>query len=275
MDCTTDIAPQNSFDGRHNNVQFDRFLAGMESNHDNRKGDREFSWTYCRFYSDTIQTYIALPETAYQQQWQRDCAAENTGDAALIGAISYHDNHHEDRRWTFYCGHLKSGYETYECGWSNYVNQFDEDVSGKCPNDGIMRGISSYYDVGYEDRRWRFECCRVRSTATNPAQMNAKEADDNDHVIMTPESQNRTLITIVSISAGSFMFCLIFGIYLCKKRQKAGLIYEHAAKSQDEDMDENMDENIGMGTCVDGDIDGNDCNLDLEKVDLKVIDEYR
>ena len=101
--------------------------------------------------------------------------------------------------------------------------------------------------------------------------MNSEEADCNDHTIMTPESQNRTLITIISISSGLFILFLICGLCLYKRRKRAGSIYEHTAKAQDEDMD--IDENIEMRTSVDSDIDGNVCNLDLEKEELKVIGE--
>jgi len=274
-ECKTDIVPKNNFDRNHDNLQLDRFLSGMQSIYSNFHKDRTFSWTYCKLYCDSISSWWALPETNWDAQWQRDCTGQNSGNAALIGGISYHSGFFEDRRWTFYCGHLLSGYETYDCSWtSNYVNQFKQDVDYVCPNNGILRGISSYHIGGStEDRRWKFECCQVQQTAANPAQMNAKESDGNDHAIMTPESQNRTLITIVSISSGLCLLCLICGLCLYKRRKRAGSIYEHTAKAQDEDMDENMDENGEMETCVDGDIDANVCNLDLEKEELKVIDE--
>jgi len=270
-DCTVDVAPQNDYDEYHINVQYDRFLSGMKSEHDNGREDRKFSWRYCKHYCDRVTTSWVLPITNYDEQWQRDCTGQNNGKAGLIGAISYHSDSKEDRRWTFYCGELKSGYETYDCGWTNYVNGWDQDVNYDCPKDGIMRGISSYHDNGKEDRRWRFECCKVRQTGSSPAEMNSEEADGNNHAIMTPESQNRILIIIVSISTGLCILCLISGLCLYKRRKRVGSIYEHTVKAQDEDMD--IDENIEIGTSVDGDIDGNVCNLDLEKEELKVIGE--
>jgi len=70
-----------------------------------------------------------------------------------------HDNYREDRRWDFTC--KKNQVITKDCTWSGEVNNFDQDFDYKCEK-GVIAGIASHHDNHYEDRRFKFYCCKVK-----------------------------------------------------------------------------------------------------------------
>ncbi|XP_053318099.1 hemagglutinin/amebocyte aggregation factor-like [Spea bombifrons] len=72
--------------------------------------------------------------------------------------ISIHDNGKEDRMWDFGCQNTFSRPGT--CSWTNYVNNFDEQIAFTCPFGSVLSGMDSYHDNGKEDRRWKFLCCQ-------------------------------------------------------------------------------------------------------------------
>ena len=80
----------------------------------------------------------------------------NLYNQAITRAQSHHDR--EDRQWTFSCTSLTSGYRLTDCQWSGYINYWDAGMNYNCPNDGLIRTITSHHNNGREDRRFRFEC---------------------------------------------------------------------------------------------------------------------
>uniref|UniRef100_A0A8C7D425 Dermatopontin n=1 Tax=Oncorhynchus kisutch TaxID=8019 RepID=A0A8C7D425_ONCKI len=74
---------------------------------------------------------------------------------------SQHVNYYEDRVWDFEC--KDTFVSEPECLWSPYVNDFDQEFSFKCPQNYVLTGVNSYHSNYYEDRRWKFYCCRVNS----------------------------------------------------------------------------------------------------------------
>lgn len=50
------------------------------------------------------------------------------------------------------------------CAWSGYVNGWDGAMNYKCPNDGFIAGSQSYHSNHHEDRRWKFYCCKPKSS---------------------------------------------------------------------------------------------------------------
>ncbi|XP_041916317.1 hemagglutinin/amebocyte aggregation factor-like [Alosa sapidissima] len=71
---------------------------------------------------------------------------------------SYHDNHHEDRRWSFTCCG-GGGYCTGSCSWTSYQNNFDGPLDYIVPSGYYLVGASSYHENKHEDRRWQFLIC--------------------------------------------------------------------------------------------------------------------
>ncbi|XP_043120114.1 hemagglutinin/amebocyte aggregation factor-like [Puntigrus tetrazona] len=84
---------------------------------------------------------------------------------SISSVTSENSNYHEDRRWEFGCQATfgQSG----ECYWTNYVNDFDQPLLFECPAGFVMAGTSSYHNNNYEDRRWRFYCCKSPCVTTN------------------------------------------------------------------------------------------------------------
>ncbi|KAI8794921.1 dermatopontin [Biomphalaria glabrata] len=96
----------------------------------------------------------------YDQPFDFQCPA-----AQILSYISsVHHNGAEDRRWEFLC---RTVGKTDTCNWSDYVNTFDEMVAFSCPDGTVMTGVSSYHDNRPEDRRFKFQCCRVVEKQTS------------------------------------------------------------------------------------------------------------
>ncbi|XP_038636792.1 hemagglutinin/amebocyte aggregation factor-like isoform X2 [Scyliorhinus canicula] len=80
-----------------------------------------------------------------------------------IGLISsQHHSYYEDRLWDFKCKATFSELPT--CAWTNYVNNMDEEFVFTCPFGSIITGVEACHSNYYEDRRWKFSCCRVPNT---------------------------------------------------------------------------------------------------------------
>ncbi|KTF87780.1 hypothetical protein cypCar_00038690 [Cyprinus carpio] len=84
---------------------------------------------------------------------------------SISSITSENSNYHEDRRWEFGCQATFG--QSAECYWTNYINDFDQVLLFECPAEHVIAGISSYHNNYYEDRRWRFHCCRSPCVTTN------------------------------------------------------------------------------------------------------------
>jgi len=99
----------------------------------------------------------------YQNDYDGDMRF-NSGfmkDQILTGMWSTHNNHHEDRRWRFYYGSA-SGVQCFRQRWTSYMNSFDGNLDFTCGTNQALSGISSYHKNKNEDRRWKFQCCKVK-----------------------------------------------------------------------------------------------------------------
>ncbi|NP_001106323.1 uncharacterized protein LOC100127280 precursor [Xenopus laevis] len=80
-------------------------------------------------------------------------------DQQSIGfIISKHNNRREDRVWNFTCQYTL--YQPHFCNWTDYINDFDQELNFTCPLGSVVSGIQSYHDNKKEDRRWKFLCCQ-------------------------------------------------------------------------------------------------------------------
>ena len=115
---------------------------------------------------------IYLPITNYDEEWERGCG----GNAALSRAQSHWSSTTNDRQWTFRCTPLTSNYRMIDCQWTEYVNEWEGIMNYNCPNDGLLRTVQSIHDNTKEDRRFRFECCRViENSYSYPAMTSIKD----------------------------------------------------------------------------------------------------
>eukprot|EP01084_Bolivina_argentea_P004715 8935_1 len=166
MSCEADNAYRNDWDGSMNNVFKDwYFLNGQYSYHDSHKEDRLFKWRWCKVDANGVSytDQKRLSQTSYDEEWTRSCNDLNGGHAAMIGIEnSQHDNHKEDRIWTFKCGELDTTkYELSNCAYTAVLNSHDGELYYNCPNNGAIRSIWSQHDNHKEDRIWKFECCSI------------------------------------------------------------------------------------------------------------------
>ncbi|KAH3716254.1 E-selectin-like [Dreissena polymorpha] len=81
--------------------------------------------------------------------------------------ISQHHNHKEDRQFDFTCSDVVSGYDdsTTTCTYSGWVNEFDQPVNFRCPDDGFIHGMRSEHNNHHEDRKWDFFAARFQKSA--------------------------------------------------------------------------------------------------------------
>uniref|UniRef100_A0A8C2EU29 Hemagglutinin/amebocyte aggregation factor-like n=1 Tax=Cyprinus carpio TaxID=7962 RepID=A0A8C2EU29_CYPCA len=82
---------------------------------------------------------------------------------SISSITSEHNNNYEDRVWDFGCQATKSE----SCFWTSYVNDFDQVILFECPTQHVIAGMSSYHSNSYEDRRWKFLCCRSSCVSAN------------------------------------------------------------------------------------------------------------
>ncbi|KAL1257200.1 hypothetical protein QQF64_012745, partial [Cirrhinus molitorella] len=90
----------------------------------------------------------------------------NCPEGQSISSItSEHNNYYEDRIWNFGC--QDTNCKTSQRLWTEYVNDFDQVLLFECPVQHVISGMSSYHSNYYEDRRWRFYCCKTPCITTN------------------------------------------------------------------------------------------------------------
>ena len=138
------------------------FINGMDSYHSNSKEDRIFKMRYCRASDSTYRSkssYQTLPYTDWDDYWIRGCG----GNSAIDWVYSYHSNFYEDRIFRVRCADVgQNNVQLTDCGWHGYYpSNFDDRINMECPNNGIVRSIESYHDNHSEDRKYKFECCRM------------------------------------------------------------------------------------------------------------------
>ena len=65
----------------------------------------------------------------------------------IQGVDSYHDNRHDDRRWSFYCCD-SSGLTTHNCYTTGYQNnpRLDGDLDFQASFDRVITGVFSQYN---------------------------------------------------------------------------------------------------------------------------------
>ena len=137
-------------------------LNGMDSYHSNYREDRIFKMKYCRSSSSTywgLSSDQTLPYTDWDECWSRGCG----GNSGIYYVYSYHSNYYEDRRFLVRCADLgNNNVQLTDCGWYGYYpSSWDGRINFECPSSGIIRTIESYHSNSVEDRKYKFECCRM------------------------------------------------------------------------------------------------------------------
>ena len=115
----------------------------------------------CRFWclfvlSLAICTNIGYGwHTNYDDPFQFTCRGGNP----INWIKSEHHNGAEDRRWEFGCRYVRNTHFS-RCRWSGYVNNWHGPFTYQCPHKWFVAGMSGIHSNDYEDRRFKFYCCK-------------------------------------------------------------------------------------------------------------------
>lgn len=131
---------------RHYRVCEDGYgIYGVISVHHNYSEGRQWYWQ-CR--------KLAPENSSHSCYWSRDVNYYNKDisftccdNEYIRGVDSYHDNSHDDRRWSFYCCD-SSGLTTHKCYNTGYQNNLslDGDLDFQASFGRVITGVFSQYN---------------------------------------------------------------------------------------------------------------------------------
>jgi len=139
----------------------DEVLVGVYSVHDNGREDRRWK-AKCAQLTNSAGFNIDSRWTDWENRWDADLEVDAGVNGMITGIYSVHDNGKEDRRWKFLYGSAP-GLDCYEQSWTSWKNNWDQYLSYSCPSNQVLHGVQSYHSNHKEDRRWKFQCCRLSS----------------------------------------------------------------------------------------------------------------
>ncbi|XP_048767671.2 hemagglutinin/amebocyte aggregation factor-like [Ostrea edulis] len=134
-------------------------ITHIVSTHSNGKEDRRFNFDCTRVQGVSGPRSCKL--SGYVNDWDRDILYTCPDGGYLNGISSVHNNKKEDRRYRFRCCTPKGRYYHKFCRWTGWVNNWDATFSYFVPRNYVIRGINSIHSNSKEDRRFKFEVCRV------------------------------------------------------------------------------------------------------------------
>ncbi|XP_078349153.1 hemagglutinin/amebocyte aggregation factor-like isoform X1 [Oculina patagonica] len=122
-------------------------------------------------------------EVAWVNKWQE----EFTFDCPLGSYMTYwqsqHRNCKEDRIHYFKCEKSTVSYNSGNCAWTSYVNDYDQPVNFLCPHNGFITGVTSEYSSQHRDRRFGFHCCHVNGFKTHTCILKPYPENDWDQEV--------------------------------------------------------------------------------------------
>merc|ERR1711971_13149 len=128
------------------------YVSGLLSHHNNHREDRRFR----PLVTSIGSSQHGLSLTNYVNNWDGQFAYTCPHNKAIVGMISYHHNHYEDRRWRFYCAAFH-GVGFRAGGWPGWQTSWDAHFNINCGHQPAI-GLSSAHNNGREDRIWRIRC---------------------------------------------------------------------------------------------------------------------
>jgi len=128
------------------------YVSGLMSHHNNGREDRRFR----PLVTSIGSSQHGLSLTNYVNNWDGQFAYTCPHNKAIVGMISYHHNHYEDRRWRFYCAAFH-GVGFRAGGWPGWQTSWDAHFNINCGHQPAI-GFSSAHNNGREDRIWRIRC---------------------------------------------------------------------------------------------------------------------
>ncbi|KAL8591017.1 hypothetical protein ACOMHN_021782 [Nucella lapillus] len=136
-----------------------QFLSHINSIHHNHYEDRRWNFGCSPLpLGEAISRNCSW--TGYVNAFDQPLTFQCPADGFITGMDSVHDNHYEDRRFKFQCCQAPDAIP-HACYFTDWENSFDGILDFRVPQDKILRGINSYHQNHYEDRRFKFEICSL------------------------------------------------------------------------------------------------------------------
>ncbi|XP_067663464.1 uncharacterized protein [Haliotis asinina] len=128
-------------------------IVSWESYHSNYHEDRRHSFTCQR-----TPKLGKCQWSGYVNDFDKPISYQCPNNGVISGVISFHSNHHEDRRFKFYCCSVRHRHLVH-CGTTDYLNWWDKKLTFRVPAAHFLKGVYSIHHNHYEDRRWKFQTC--------------------------------------------------------------------------------------------------------------------
>ncbi|XP_055892566.1 hemagglutinin/amebocyte aggregation factor-like [Biomphalaria glabrata] len=133
-------------------------IKALDSIHDNHHEDRV--WNFTCIVPPHGATLSKCEWSGYINDFDQPVDYNCPNDGIICGIESVHDNHHEDRKWSYYCC-FPEGFVTHACEDTPYENTYDHVLNYRVPDDFVLRGVQSVHDNRHEDRIFKFDICRL------------------------------------------------------------------------------------------------------------------
>merc|ERR1739838_1186348 len=128
------------------------YVSGLLSHHNNGREDRRFR----PLVTSIGSSQHGLSLSNFVNNWDGQFTYTCPHNKAIVGMISYHHNHYEDRRWRFYCAAFH-GVGFRAGGWPGWQTSWDAHFNINCGHQPAI-GFSSAHNNGREDRIWGIRC---------------------------------------------------------------------------------------------------------------------
>ena len=149
---------QNEWDGHHKHTcGAGDYLRRLKSTHDNGKEDRR--WEFICGRTANLPAGNDCEWSGYLNNWDERVLVNCRNGGVIAGMESDHNDRAEDRRFKFRCCNFN--YKPINCYWSNYTNQWDENMDYTVPVGKLVTGAFSFHRNDKEDRRWQFMECDI------------------------------------------------------------------------------------------------------------------
>ncbi|KAK3711617.1 hypothetical protein RRG08_020998 [Elysia crispata] len=150
----------------HQNINFtcptDQILSRLESEHDNKHQDRRW-YLQCTKPKLASVTNCEWNGIGYVNDWDGFMLYQCSDDKVISGIMSVFDGYHKDRRYRFYCCDVADSV-AHSCAFTSYQNDYNRKLDYEVPNGWAIKGVfSHHWNNPHEDRRFKFEICKLDS----------------------------------------------------------------------------------------------------------------
>jgi len=134
-------------------------IVRFSSHHDNHREDRRWELECSKITGPVeVDEVISVTDT---NGW--DAAQEWNGvysNSYLVGVASVHNNHHEDRRYTFVTARSNNYFLT-KCSRWRKLNNFDGPFYLRLGSNDVIAAVKSHHNNRREDREFSVITCRL------------------------------------------------------------------------------------------------------------------